>query len=100
MSRLAVIVALLLGLAAAAAGALIAAPSPSRTLALLAMVIGERSLFVLGGGVLAIVLALAGSRPGWRLLATLAILLGAAAVVLGLVPPAQALRLAGAQPVS
>jgi len=100
MSRLLVILALVLGLGAAAAGALIIAPSPNRTLALLAMVVSERSLFALGGGVLAIVLALLGSRPGWRLVATLAVLLGAVGVVLALIPPAQALRLATEQRVS
>lgn len=94
MSRVALILGLLVALAAAAAAALIVLPAPTKTLALAAIVAGERSVFIIGAGVLASVLALMGSRPGGRLVATLVVLISLAAIVVGLIPPAQALRLA------
>lgn len=94
MSRVASILGFLLAAAAGAAAALIVIPSPSKTLALAAIVAGEKSLVILAAGVVAAVLALVGSRPGTRGLAALTVLLSLAAIVLALIPPAQALRLA------
>jgi acetyl esterase/lipase len=94
MSRVASILGFLLATAAAAAAALIVFPSPSKTLALAAILAGEKSLVIVAAAVLAAVLALVGSRPGTRGLATLTVLLSLAALVVALIPPAQALRLA------
>ncbi|HEY4187905.1 MAG TPA: alpha/beta hydrolase [Polyangia bacterium] len=88
------ILGFLLATAAAAAAALIVFPSPSKTLALAAILAGEKSLVIVAAAVLAAVLALVGSRPGTRGLATLTVLLSLAALVVALIPPAQALRLA------
>ena len=95
LSRLVSLAGLLVAVAAAAAAALIVVRAPSMNLALASIAIGEKSYIVVAAGVLAAVLALVGSRPGLRGLATLTVLLSLAAIVIGLGPPAQALRLAG-----
>jgi acetyl esterase/lipase len=95
LSRLVSIAGLLVAVAAAAAAALIVVPAPSMNLALVSIAVGEKSYLVVAAGVLAAVLALVGSRPGLRGLATLTVLLSLAAIVMGLGPAAQALRLAG-----
>ncbi|HEX2660052.1 MAG TPA: alpha/beta hydrolase [Polyangia bacterium] len=95
MSRLAAILGFLVAIAAAAAAALIIFPAPSKTLALAAIVAGERSVLIIGAGIVGAVLALIGSRPGTRALSMLSVLLGLTAIGVALIPPAQALRLAG-----
>lgn len=95
LSRLVSMAGLLLAAAAAAAAALIVLPAPSMSLALGSVAAGEKSYLVVAAGVLAAVLALVGSRPGLRWLATLTVLLSVATIVIGLGPAAQALRLAG-----
>jgi acetyl esterase/lipase len=97
MSRVALGLAILLAVAAAAAAALIVLPAPSKSLAFLAIGAGEKSAFVVGAAVLAAVLTLVGMGPGTRLVAAGAILLCLGAVVVGLIPLAQALRLASEQ---
>jgi len=95
MSRVAAILGFLLAIAAAAAAALIIFPAPSKTLALAAIVAGERSVLIIAAAILGAVLALIGSRPGTRALSMLSVLLGLTAIGIALIPPAQALRLAG-----
>src|SRR5689334_11832008 len=95
MSRVALVLAILLALAAAAAAALIVLPAPSQQAAFLAIAAGEKSLLIVGGAVVAAALALFASRPGLRRLVMLAVLLSLTALILALIPPAQALRLAG-----
>jgi acetyl esterase/lipase len=95
MSRVLSILGLVLAAVAAAAAALIIFPSPSKTLALAAILAGEKSLAIVALAVVAAVLALASSRPGTRGLAALTVLLSLAALVVALIPAAQALRLAG-----
>jgi acetyl esterase/lipase len=97
MSRAALVLAILLVLLAAAAAALIVLPAPSKFLAFLAIAAGERSMFIIGAAVAGTALALLGMHPGARLLGVLAIGLGLGAVVVALVPLAQALRLASEQ---
>ena len=94
LSWLASLAGLVLGLTAAGAAALIVSPAPSMGLAFVAVAAGEKSYVVIGVAVLASVLALLGSRPGLRGLSTLTVLLSLAAIGVGLVAPAQALRLA------
>src|SRR3569623_2845351 len=99
MSRVALSLVLLLGVvlaaASAAAAALIVLPAPSNQLAMAAILAGEKSFAIIVTALVASILALVGSRPGAsRGLATLAVLLSLAAVVLGLSPAAQALSLA------
>jgi len=94
MSRVTLALAALLGLSAVAAAALIVLPAPSQKLALLTIWISEKSPLVIGAALLAIVLALLAAGPGTRLLATLVVLMSLGAIVVGLIPPAQALRLA------
>ena len=95
MSRLAAILGFLVAIAAAAAAALIIFPAPSKTLALASIVAGERSVIIIGAGIVGAVLALIGSRPGTRALSMLSVLVGLTAIGVALIPPAQALRLAG-----
>ena len=97
MSRVASILGLLIALAAAAGAALIVSPAPTRMLALLAILAGERSLLIIAAALLASILAFLGSRPGTRLTSFFAIVLSLGAIVLALVPPAQALRVASEQ---
>ncbi|MBC8131443.1 MAG: hypothetical protein H7X95_00570, partial [Deltaproteobacteria bacterium] len=94
MSRVAVALAILLAVLAAAAAALIVLPAPSMSLALFAIAAGEQSVFIIATAVVSAVLALFAMRPGTRLLATVAVLVGLGAVVVALVPLAQALRVA------
>lgn len=96
-SVLAILLAIFLALAAAAAASLIVLPAPGPQLALAAIAASEKSVFIVGGAVLAAALALFASRPGLRLLAFVAVLLSLVALILALIPPAQALRLAGEQ---
>jgi acetyl esterase/lipase len=91
------VLGVLLALAAAAASALIVLPAPSKTLAFAAILAGEKSVFIIAAGVLAAVLVLLGSGPGRRLVSTLAVLIALGAIVLALIPPAQALRVASEQ---
>jgi acetyl esterase/lipase len=100
MSRVALVLAILLALAAAAAAGLIVLPAPSQQAAFLAIAAGEKSLLIVGGAVVAAALALFASRPGTRVLVMLAVLLSLTALILALIPPAQALRLAGEQRVN
>jgi len=95
LSRLALMAGLVLAVAAAAAATLIVIPAPSTTLAEAAIAASEKSYLIIGAAVVAAVLALIGSGPGVRGLATMTVLIALAAIVLGLGPPAQALRLAG-----
>ena len=97
MSRVAVGLAILLALAASGAASLIVLPAPSKSMAFLAIAVGEKSVFVGGLAVLSGVLALFAMRPGTRLFALIAVLLSLAALVLALVPLAQALRVASEQ---
>lgn len=97
MSRVAALLAILLAASAAAAAALIILPAPSKSLAFVAIAAGEKSVFILALAVVGAVLALFASRPGTRLLAMLAVLLCLAAMVVALVPFAQALRVASEQ---
>jgi acetyl esterase/lipase len=100
MSRVAVVLAVLLALASAAAAALIVLPAPSKSLAFLAVATGEKSVFVAGTAIVAAVLALFASRPGTRLVAFISVLLSLCALIVALIPPAQALRLASEQRVN
>jgi acetyl esterase/lipase len=100
MSRVVLVFAILLAVAAAAAAALIIVAAPNQSLAYGAIAAGEKSLFIIGAAVVAAALALFAMRPGSRLLGMLAVLLSLAALILALIPPAQALRLAGEQRVS
>src|ERR1043165_9286246 len=100
MSRVALVLAILLALAAAAAAGLIVLPAPHQLLAFVAVGAGEKSLLIVGGAVVAAALALFASRPGTRFLVMLAVLLSLTALILALIPPAQALRLAGEQRVN
>lgn len=100
MSRVALVLAILLAVAAAAAAALIILPAPSKDAALLAIWIGEKSPLIVGLAVLGAVFALFALRPGTRLLAMLAVVLCLVALIVALIPPAQALRLAGEQRVN
>ena len=95
MTRAALALAILLAAAAAAAAALIVLPAPSKSLAFLAIATGEKSVVIIGGALVSSVLSLFVMRPGTRLLAMLTVLLSLGALVVGLIPPAQALRLAG-----
>jgi acetyl esterase/lipase len=83
-------------LAAGAAGgaALIVLPAPSQSLALAAIVASERSLFIVVGAILALILVVAGLAPATRMLAAVAVLLSIVAIGIGVVPLAQARRLA------
>lgn len=94
MSRVLSILGAALAAVAAAAAALIIFHAPSKTLALAAILAGEKSLVIVALAVVASVLAFVGSRPGTRALATLTVLLSLAAMVVALIPAAQALRLA------
>lgn len=99
MSRVALSLVLLLGVvlaaASAASAALIVLPAPSNQLAMAAILAGEKSFAIIVTALVASILAFVGSRPGAsRGLAALAVLLSLAAIVLGLSPAAQALRLA------
>jgi acetyl esterase/lipase len=100
MSRVALVLAILLALASAAAAGLIILPAPNQTLALLAIAAGEKSLVIIAGAVVGAALALFAMRPGTRLPGMIAVLLSMAALVVALIPPAQALRLAGEQRVN
>jgi acetyl esterase/lipase len=100
MARLLVILAFLIALAAAGLAALIVAPAPTKQTALLAIVAGEKSFALIIVAVLASVLALVGMRPGGRFLAGLTLLVAMGTIVVALMPPAQALRLAGDQRVN
>lgn len=95
LARLALIAGLILAVAAAAAATLIVVPAPSTSLAEAAIAASEKSYVIIAAGVVAAVMALVGSGPGLRGLATMTVLIALAAIVLGLGPPAQALRLAG-----
>ena len=97
MSRVALVFAILLALASAAAASLIILPAPNQSLALMAIAAGEKSLVIIAGAVVAAALALFAMRPGTRLAGMIAVLLSLAALVVALIPPAQALRLAGEQ---
>jgi acetyl esterase/lipase len=100
MSRLVLVLALLLALTAAAAAALIVIPAPSKQMAFLAVVTGEKSIFIIGAAVLGAVLALFTMGPGTRAVSMISVLLCLAALIVALIPPAQALRLAGEQRVA
>lgn len=95
MYRVLAVLGFLLAVATAAAAALIVLPAPTKALALASIVAGEKSIVIIAAGIVAAVLALLGSRRGTRALSALSVLLGLTAIVLGLIPPAQALRLAG-----
>jgi acetyl esterase/lipase len=100
MSRVALVFAILLALGSAAAAGLIILPAPSQSLALMAIAAGEKSLVIVAGAVVAAALALFAMRPGTRLPGMIAVLLSLTALIVALIPPAQALRLAGEQRVN
>jgi acetyl esterase/lipase len=95
MYRAAMAAALLLAVTTTALAALIVLPAPSQTLAFLAIFSGEESFFIVAGAIVGAALALFAARPGTRVLATVVVLSCVGALVVGLIPPAQALRLAG-----
>jgi acetyl esterase/lipase len=97
MARVALVAAILLALVASIMAALIVGPAPSQTLAFLAIGAGEKSIFIVGIAVLGAVLALFAMQPGTRLVAAIVVLFCVAAMIIGLIPPAQALRLASEQ---
>src|SRR5690349_966888 len=94
MNRAAPVLGLVLAALAAAFAALIVAPAPSKTLALLAIVASEKSLVIVVAALLAIALALWGVRGGARVLPGMAVVLALAAVAVGCIPVFQALDLA------
>jgi acetyl esterase/lipase len=97
MRTLALILAVVLSTAAAGAAGLIILPAPSMALALAAIVASERSAFIVGAALVALVLAIVGAGSGGRVAFALAILLGLAAIGIGLVPLVQARQLARAR---
>jgi acetyl esterase/lipase len=94
MNRAAPVLGLVLAALAAAFAALIVAPAPSKTLALLAIVASEKSLVIVVAALLAIALALWGVRGGARVVPGMAVVLALAAVAVGCIPVFQALDLA------
>jgi acetyl esterase/lipase len=100
MSRVALILGVLLAVAAAAAGALIILRAPSMSLALYAIGASEKSFVVIGAALVAGILLLMGSRPGSRLVSLIGIVLAVVTIVVGLIPLAQAFRVAGDNRVS
>ena len=94
MRRVLAYFALVVAGACASAAALVVWPAPIKTLALLAILAGERSLVVAVASLLAGALALMATRPGLRIVPALAILLSLGALVVAMTPAAQAYRLA------
>jgi acetyl esterase/lipase len=88
---------LLLAVGAAAAGALIVLPAPSRSLALAAIVASERSAFIVAAGLVALGIALVLRGVESPFLAALTALLSISAIALGMIPLLQARQLAAAR---
>jgi acetyl esterase/lipase len=92
--------AVILSTAAAGAAGLIVLPAPSKALALAAIVASERSAFIVGAGLVALVLALFGLGAGNRAAFGLATVLALVAIAIGLLPLFQARQLARSRGVS
>jgi acetyl esterase/lipase len=88
---------LVLAVGAAAAGALIVLPAPTKTLALAAIVASERSGFIVAAAVVALGLALVLRGVESPFLAALTALLAVSAIALGMIPLLQARQLASAR---
>jgi acetyl esterase/lipase len=91
---------LVLAMAAAAAGALIVLPAPTKGLALAAIVASERSAFIVAAAVVALGIALVLRGVESPFLAALTALLAVSAIALGMIPLLQARHLAAARGVS
>jgi acetyl esterase/lipase len=88
---------LLLATGAAAAGALIVLPAPTKGLALAAIVASERSAFIVAAAVVALGIALVLRGVESPFLAALTALLAVSAIALGMIPLLQARQLAAAR---
>jgi len=88
---------LLLAAGAAAAGALIVLPAPTKGLALAAIVASERSAFIVAAAVVALGIALVLRGVESPFLAALTALLAVSAIALGMIPLLQARQLAAAR---
>ena len=91
------VLAVLLAVGAAGAGALIVLPAPSKGLALAAIVASERSGFVVAAAVAALGIALVLRGIGSPFVATATALLAISAIALGLIPLVQARQVAEAR---
>jgi len=94
------VVALVIAVAAALAGALIVVPALGVKMALVAMVASERSGLIAAAAVIALPLAFFGFTRGRRAPSALAVVLAVAAIGISLMPLAQARSLAKARGVS
>jgi acetyl esterase/lipase len=94
------VLGVLLAAGAAALSALIVLPAPSKTLALAAIVVSERSAFLVGAAVVALGIALVLRGIGSPFVASLCGLLAICAATLALIPLIQASQLASAREVS
>ena len=98
--RSSALLGLLLAVGAAAAGALIVLPAPSKSLALAAIVASERSAFIVAAALVALGIALVLRGVESPFLASVIALLAVSAIALGMVPLLQARQLAAARGVS
>ena len=94
------VVALVIAVVAALAGALIVVPALGLKMALVAMVASERSGLIAAAAVVALPLAFFGFTRGRRAPSALAVVLAVAAIGISLLPLAQARSLAKARGVS
>jgi len=94
------VVALVIAVAAALAGALIVVPALGVKMALVAMVASERSGLIAAAAIIALPLAFFGFTRGRRAPSALAVVLAVAAIGISLMPLAQARSLAKARGVS
>jgi len=91
---------LLLAVGAAGAGALILLPAPGKTLAFAAVVVSERSAFIVAAAVVALGIALVLRGVESPFVASVIALLSVSAVALGLIPLVQARQIAQARGVA
>lgn len=91
MRSFARLLSIVLTLAAAAGAALILLPAPVQALAFLAIVVGEKTFVLVGAALLGAALARVSGTRWWIVLQRV---LALATIVVAVIPPAQALRLA------
>jgi acetyl esterase/lipase len=94
MGAVALVLSLLLTVPALLLGLLIVLPAPLELLALLTVVVDEKSFWLVGAGLVGGALALAAMRRGRRFYGALSLLAALGGVGLGLLPILQGLRLA------
>ena len=94
MGAIALVLSLVLTVPALLLGLLIVLPSPLQPLALLTVVVDEKSFLLVGAGILGAMLARAAMRREHRFYGLLSLLAAVAAMVLGLIPIVQGARLA------